>query len=86
MDILIAIAILGGLGLIFGLVLAAASKVFYVETDPRLDQLNECLPGANCGGCGFAGCGAEGRGSRGQVRFRRQRGCQGHGRHYGRSG
>ena len=59
MDILIAIAILGGLGLIFGLVLAAASKVFYVETDPRLDQLNECLPGANCGGCGFAGCGAD---------------------------
>ena len=58
MDILIAIAILGGLGLVFGLVLAAASKVFYVETDPRLDQLNECLPGANCGGCGFAGCGA----------------------------
>ena len=39
-DILIAIGILGGLGLIFGLVLAAASKVFYVETDPRLDQLN----------------------------------------------
>ena len=58
MDILIAIAILGGLGMVFGLVLASASKVFYVETDPRLDQLNECLPGANCGGCGFAGCGA----------------------------
>ncbi len=58
MDILIAIGILGGLGLAFGLVLAAASKVFYVETDPRLDALNECLPGANCGGCGYAGCGA----------------------------
>ena len=58
MDILIAIGILGGLGLVFGLVLAAASKVFYVETDPRPEQLNECLPGANCGGCGFAGCGA----------------------------
>ena len=57
MEILIAIGILGGLGLVFGLVLAAASKVFYVETDPRLDQLNECLPGANCGGCGYAGCG-----------------------------
>ena len=57
MDILIAIAILGGLGLIFGLVLAAASKLFHVETDPRLDQLNEVLPGANCGGCGYAGCG-----------------------------
>ena len=58
MDIVIAIALLGGLGLGFGLILAAASKVFYVETDPRLDQLNECLPGANCGGCGYAGCGA----------------------------
>ena len=56
-EILIAIGILGGLGLIFGLVLAAASKMFYVETDPRLEQLNECLPGANCGGCGYAGCG-----------------------------
>ena len=56
--IITAIGILGVLGLGFGLVLAAASKVFYVETDPRLDQLNECLPGANCGGCGYAGCGA----------------------------
>ena len=57
MEIVIAICILGGLGLAFGLVLAIASKVFYVETDPRLDMLNECLPGANCGGCGYAGCG-----------------------------
>ena len=56
-EILIAVGLLGGLGLLFGLVLAAASKAFYVETDPRLDQLNECLPGANCGGCGYAGCG-----------------------------
>ena len=56
-EILIAVAILGGLGVAFGAVLAAASKVFYVETDPRLDKLNECLPGANCGGCGYAGCG-----------------------------
>jgi len=58
MSVLIAIAVLGGLGLAFGLILAAASKVFYVETDPRLEKLNECLPGANCGGCGYAGCGA----------------------------
>ena len=56
-EILIGIAVLGGLGLVFGLILAAASKVFHVETDPRLDKLNECLPGANCGGCGYAGCG-----------------------------
>ena len=58
MSVLIAILVLGGLGLVFGLVLAAASKVFYVETDPRLEKLNECLPGANCGGCGYAGCAA----------------------------
>ena len=57
-EVLIAIAILGGLGLLFGLILAAASKLFYVETDPRLDALNETLPGANCGGCGYAGCSA----------------------------
>ncbi len=57
LDILIAVAILGGLGLVFGLVLAIASKVFYVETDPRLEELMETLPGANCGGCGYAGCG-----------------------------
>ena len=57
MDIVIAIVFLGGLALIFGLVLAAASKAFYVEVDPRLEKLNECLPGANCGGCGYPGCG-----------------------------
>ena len=57
-EIIIAIAILGGLGVGFGAVLAAASKVFYVEADPRLEQLNACLPGANCGGCGYAGCAA----------------------------
>ena len=57
MEIVTAILVLGVLGLVFGLVLAIASKVFYVETDPRLDQLNECLPGANCGGCGYPGCG-----------------------------
>lgn len=55
-EVLIAVGILAGLGLVFGLVLAAASKLFYVETDPRLEQLNDCLPGANCGGCGYAGC------------------------------
>ena len=46
------------MGLVFGLVLAVASKVFAVETDPRLEELTEALPGANCGGCGYAGCAA----------------------------
>ena len=43
MDIVIAIGILGGLGLIFGLVLSLAAKVFHVETDPRLEKLNDAL-------------------------------------------
>ena len=58
MEILIGIGVLGGLGLLFGLVLSIASKVFYVETDPRLEPLTEALPGANCGGCGYSGCAA----------------------------
>ena len=58
MEILIGIGILGGLGLLFGLILSIASKVFYVETDPRLEPLTEALPGANCGGCGYSGCAA----------------------------
>ena len=57
-EILIALAILGGMGLIFGLILAIASKVFQVEEDERLAPLTEALPGAPCGGCGYAGCGA----------------------------
>ena len=56
--IAITVAILGGLGLVFGLILAAASKVFTVEEDPRKELLEEILPGANCGACGFAGCSA----------------------------
>ena len=58
MEILIAIGVLGGLGALFGLILTLADRVFHVETDPRLDALIQCLPGANCGGCGFSGCAA----------------------------
>lgn len=55
-NILYAILVLGSMGLVFGLVLAIASKVFAVQTDERLEPLIEALPGANCGGCGFSGC------------------------------
>lgn len=48
--------IIGILGLVFGVLLAIASKVFAVETDPRVDEINEVLPGANCGACGNPGC------------------------------
>ena len=54
--IIYAIVILGVMGAAFGAVLAVASKVFAVKVDERLPKLVEALPGANCGGCGFAGC------------------------------
>jgi len=38
--------------------LVVAAKVFYVEEDPRVLEVEDALPGANCGGCGFAGCSA----------------------------
>lgn len=47
---------LGGLGLLFGVGLGYASKKFHVEVDERIPQVKDCLPGANCGGCGYAGC------------------------------
>lgn len=55
-SILIAALVLGGLGLIFGALLAVTSKVFAVPSNPKADALRECLPGANCGACGFPGC------------------------------
>ena len=47
-----------GIGMGAALVLAIAAKVFYVEIDPRIAQVEDALPGANCGGCGYAGCSA----------------------------
>lgn len=43
-------------GLVASTLLTIASKVFYVPVDERVTQVREVLPGANCGGCGFAGC------------------------------
>ncbi|HIU47044.1 MAG TPA: RnfABCDGE type electron transport complex subunit B [Candidatus Fimadaptatus faecigallinarum] len=56
MQILIAAGILGALGLVFGGIIFIASKYLSVPTDPKRDEVRACLPGANCGGCGFAGC------------------------------
>lgn len=55
--ILLAVIVLGAIGLISAAVLYLLSKKFAVEEDPRIDQVTEVLPGANCGGCGFPGCG-----------------------------
>lgn len=43
-------------GLIAGIILTIASKVFFVPVDETVAQVREVLPGANCGACGFAGC------------------------------
>ena len=58
MDIVILSSIigLGALGLLFGAGLAFASKKFAVEVDPRIEEILEVLPGANCGACGYPGC------------------------------
>ncbi len=54
----VAIIAMAVLGAVLGLILAYASKKFHVETDPRVDQVLEALPGANCGACGYPGCSA----------------------------
>lgn len=47
---------LAGLGVLFGFALAVASKKFRAEVDPRIEEIGDLLPKANCGACGFAAC------------------------------
>ena len=54
--VLYSILVVGGLGLIAGAVLAFASERFAVEVDPRVVELEEVLPGVNCGACGHPSC------------------------------
>lgn len=54
--IVTAIIVVTVIGIICAVVLAVASKVMAVPVDERIPAVRECLPGANCGGCGFAGC------------------------------
>lgn len=54
--ILIAVIILGAVGMVASIVLFAASKKFSVKEDERIGKVAEILPQANCGGCGFPGC------------------------------
>ncbi|MEW5800811.1 MAG: RnfABCDGE type electron transport complex subunit B [bacterium] len=51
-----AIATLGSMAFILAVGLGIASRIFAVETDPRVTEILGLLPGANCGGCGYAGC------------------------------
>jgi len=58
LPILYAIVALGGLGILFGLVLGVADKKFAVEVDERVSAVRAAVSGANCGACGYAGCDA----------------------------
>ncbi len=49
---------IGGIGIVFGLILSYAGEKLKVEEDERIPLVRDVLPGANCGGCGFAGCDA----------------------------
>lgn len=55
-EILLAILIVSGIGLIIGVVLAVASIVMAVPTNEKVDAVRAELPGANCGACGYSGC------------------------------
>ncbi len=54
--IYLALVVLAGLGVLFGIALAIVAARFAVKVDPRVEQVRETLPGANCSACGFAGC------------------------------
>ena len=56
MTIVIAVAVVAVIGLLCAVMLTIASKFMAVEVDERIPMVRECLPGANCGACGFAGC------------------------------
>ena len=55
-NVIYAVAVLFIMGIVFAILLGVAAKVFAVEVDERVPLVRECLPGANCGGCGFPGC------------------------------
>jgi Na+-translocating ferredoxin:NAD+ oxidoreductase RNF subunit RnfB len=59
--ILTSVAVLGGVALTFAILIALANKKLKVWEDPRIDAVNDLLPGSNCGACGSAGCRAFGR-------------------------
>ena len=44
------------LAISMGYVLGWANKVFHVPIDPKIESINNALPGANCGGCNYVGC------------------------------
>lgn len=56
MEILIPVLVVLIIGIILGLGLSFADKFMSVPVDEKQIKIRECLPGANCGACGFSGC------------------------------
>jgi electron transport complex protein RnfB len=56
MTIIIALAALGSLTLVLAVMLIVANKKLYVYEDPRIEVVEDMLPHANCGACGYPGC------------------------------
>ena len=59
---------MGGIGILLAAALAYADRKLYVFEDPRIDQLMEMLPLANCGACGCPGCRCSPRNCAGRAR------------------
>ena len=56
--IIIATAVVAGVGIVIGLILGIADLKLHVDVDEKEQAILEALPGNNCGGCGNCGCGS----------------------------
>lgn len=56
MDILIPVLISLAIAIVCGVILTVASRLFAVKEDEKFTEIRDCLPGANCGACGYSGC------------------------------
>ena len=55
-EYILPVTVFAATGLVSGVLLTVASKIFEVKTDERIEKISEVLPQANCGSCGYAGC------------------------------
>lgn len=56
--LIMVVVVMGGIGTVFGLVLAFANKKFAMDVNPLIHEVEDILPKGQCGACGFAGCAA----------------------------
>ena len=56
MPILIPVLLLTAIAIICAVLLTLSTIFFGVKEDETAVAIRECLPGANCGACGYSGC------------------------------